>query len=285
LKALGTIDSTLLIFGGPYGNLAATEAMRSKAKALGISADHIICTGDLVAYCAEPQQTVDLIRDWGIHVVMGNCEESLAMSQMDCGCGFEAGSACSVLSVAWYEYANQHVSRDSRRWMNDLPRSIELQVENHRFRIVHASVTSINQFIFASTPVEAKRRQILEADVDCVIGGHSGIPFGQDIEEMLWLNAGVIGLPANDGSSDGWFMLLEPDDTGFQVSWHRLSYDAKFSHISTKKAGMGEYAQALIDGLWPSMDVLPDQEQSNQGNRLELPDIKVESTQVPVNAG
>ena len=257
--------------------------MRSEAEALGIGAEHIICTGDLVAYCAEPQHTVDLIRDWGIHVVMGNCEESLALSQMDCGCGFEEGSACSVLSVAWYEYASQRVNPSSRRWMNELPRSIEFQIKNHRFRIVHASVTSINQFIFASTPAETKRSQISEAGVDCVIGGHSGIPFGQNIDEMLWLNAGVIGLPANDGSSDVWYMLLEPDETGFQVSWRRLSYDAGISHISTKKAGMGEYAQALIDGMWPSMDVLPEPEQSNQGNRLELPVIRIES-QVPVNA-
>jgi len=283
LKALGNIDSNLLVFGGPYSNLAATEAMRSKAEALGIDAEHIICTGDLVAYCAEPQQTVDLIRDWGIHVVMGNCEESLAMNQIDCGCGFEEGSACSTLSVAWYEYASRQISPDSRRWMNDLPRSIEFQVKNHRFRVVHASVTSINQFIFASTPADTKRRQMSQAAVDCVIGGHSGIPFGQNIGESLWLNAGVIGLPANDGSSDGWYMLLEPDEVGFQVSWHRLSYDANTSHLSTKKAGMSEYAQALIDGLWPSMDVLPEPEQSDQGNRLELPGIKVESIQIPVD--
>ena len=277
MKALGNIEGKLLIFGGPYSNLAATRAIRSKAEELEIGSEHIICTGDLVAYCAEPQQTIDLIRDWGIHVVMGNCEESLAMEQSDCGCGFEEGSSCSVLSIAWYEYANRQVNLASRQWMNGLPRAIEFQMKGHRFRVVHASVTSINAFVFASTSTETKRSQISNADVDCVIAGHSGIPFGQGIDEKMWLNAGVIGLPANDGSCDVWYMLLEPDETGFQVSWHRLSYDAKISHVSTKEAGMGEYAQALVDGLWPSMDVLPAEEQAHRGNRLELPPIRVKS--------
>ena len=30
---------------------------------------------DVVAYCAEPVETVALIRDWGCAVVMGNCED------------------------------------------------------------------------------------------------------------------------------------------------------------------------------------------------------------------
>ena len=85
----------------------------------------------------------------------------------------------------------------------------------------------------------------------------------------MWLNAGAIGLPANDGSADGWYMLLQPDDKGFQVSWHRLPYDAGISQGSTLAAGMTEYAQALTSGLWPSMDVLPAPERNNQGKQLD----------------
>jgi predicted phosphodiesterase len=259
----------LLIFGGPYSNLAATEAMRSKSEELGIAADQIICTGDLVAYCAEPRQTIDLIRDWGIHVIMGNCEESLATEQLDCGCGFEVGSACSTLSVAWYDYASKRIDQDSRQWMSELPRSITFQIRDYRFKVIHGSVTSINQFVFPSTSIDVKRREIAQAKADVVIGGHSGIPFGQEIDDKLWLNAGVIGMPGNDGSSDGWYMLLEPSERGFRASWHRLEYDAGISRNSTLAAGMSEYAQALIDGLWPSMDVLPARERAIQGRRLE----------------
>ena len=277
MKALGKIDNRLLVFGGPYSNLASTEAMRSMARELEIDVEHIICTGDLVAYCAEPQQTLDLIREWGIHVIMGNCEESLATQQIDCGCGFEEGSTCSTLSIAWYRYARQHIDHDSRRWMHQLPRSLSFQIKDYRFKVVHGSVTHINQFVFPSTSIDIKRRQIVKADAEVVIGGHCGIPFGQMIEDKIWLNAGVIGLPANDGSADGWYMLLEPESSGFQVSWHRLPYDADISRKSTLAAGMSEYAQALTSGLWPSMDILPACERENQGKRLDLTPLRIDS--------
>ncbi|MCP4392390.1 MAG: metallophosphoesterase, partial [Gammaproteobacteria bacterium] len=126
------IDDRLLIFGGPYSNFAATVAMRQRALDLGISADRVICTGDLVAYCAEPDQTLQLIRDWGIRVVMGNCEESLAFSEPDCGCGFDADSSCSTLAITWYRYADRRVTPEQRRWMQSLPRHIDFQLSGTR---------------------------------------------------------------------------------------------------------------------------------------------------------
>ena len=118
---LGKLSGPVLIFGGPYSNLAATRAMQAEASRLGISAKQVICTGDLVAYCAEPEATVQLIRDWGIPVVMGNCEESLAQNAPDCGCGFDQGSACSLLAVEWYNFSNQRLSQDDKLWMAALP--------------------------------------------------------------------------------------------------------------------------------------------------------------------
>lgn len=266
---LGKLDGQLLFFGGPYSNQAATLAMRAKAESLGIPANRTICTGDLVAYCAEPAETIDLIRDWGISVVMGNCEESLGLEADDCGCGFDEGSACSTLSVTWYQYASALIKSDQRRWMADLPRAIDFKYTGFDFKVIHASVSSINQFIFESDSKSDKYEQIKQAGVDVIIGGHSGIPFGQKIDDRYWLNAGVIGMPANDGRPEVWYMLLNPSEQGFTASWHRLPYDHKQSQSTTNTAGMTEYARALENGLWPSMDVLPVYEREQQGMKLE----------------
>ena len=71
-------DGPTLIFGGPYSNLQATEAALAEAKRLGIASDRIICTGDMAAYCGDPVSTIDLMRESGVHIVMGNCDEQLA---------------------------------------------------------------------------------------------------------------------------------------------------------------------------------------------------------------
>jgi predicted phosphodiesterase len=281
---LGDIStaSRLLVFGGCYSNLAATQAMQAVARELDIGPQQIICTGDLIAYCAEPVEVIELIQDWGIHVLMGNCEESLGFEQLDCGCGFEQASTCSTLSIEWYRYTSQRVTLEHRSWMKSLPRLIEFQFQSTRFSVVHGSVTSINQFIFPSTEAKIKLAQVNQARTDVVIGGHSGIPFGQSfIDEAsvskVWLNSGVIGMPANDGTADGWYMLIDTGNltgnSGYRVSWQRLAYDAKASQATTRKAGMVEYAEALTTGLWPSMDILPLEEQEVQGQRLELKTI------------
>ena len=276
MKQLATIDERLLIFGGPYSNLAATAAMRARAAELGVSAERVICTGDVIAYCAEPVETLELVRDWGIHVVMGNCEESLAHGEADCGCGFEPGSECSLLALTWYDYANRRVSSAQRHWMRDLPRNIDFRMAGLRFRVTHASLDSINQFVFASSDRGAKLAQIRQAGVDAVIGGHCGIPFGQRLDDCYWLNAGVIGMPANDGGSHVWYLLLQPGGQGVEASWHRLEYDHAASRESTVAAGMRAYGNALSNGLWPSTDILPETELRQTGLPLTLPPLTIE---------
>lgn len=264
---LGEMQLPLLVFGGPYSNLAASRAMRTTADQLGIPAHRVICTGDLVAYCAEARETVECIRDWGIHVVMGNCEESLADNRSDCGCGFEPDSSCSLLSVGWYQHASREVTEEQCRWMASLPRQLNFTAGGLRFTVIHGSHDSINEFVFASTDSARKSHQLRASGADCLIGGHSGIPFGEKLSHGSWLNSGVIGMPANDGSPDGWYLLLQG---GEQVtgSWFRLSYDHRQSARSTIAAGMVEYGQALSSGFWPSMDVLPAAERQQQGRRL-----------------
>jgi len=92
------VTGPLLVFGGPYSNLEATEAILQEARRRAITPSNIVCTGDLVVYCADPQGVVDLLRSSGIRIITGNCEESLAAQAADCGCGFAEDSACAVLS-------------------------------------------------------------------------------------------------------------------------------------------------------------------------------------------
>lgn len=278
---LGNIEETMLLFGGPYSNYAASAAMQRRAVQLEIPPQRIICNGDVVAYCGEPCETLDLIRDWGIHLVMGNCEESLAFGEADCGCGFDPASECSLLAVTWYDYANRLVSADQRRWMRELPRRIDFSMGDTGFCIVHGSLNSINEFVFASSDAQTRLKQIRDAGTDVVIGGHCGIPFGQRLEQSYWLNTGVIGMPANDGGSYGWYLLLEPRGQGLEASWHRLDYDCEASRASTVAAGMSAYGQALVDGLWPSIDILPDVEQRQTGQPLDLQPLRIEPPSRP----
>jgi predicted phosphodiesterase len=259
----------LLVFGGPYGNLEATEAILAEARRRAVPAGNIVCTGDLSAYCADPQDVLDLLRSSGIRIVTGNCEESLASEAADCGCGFAEDSACAVLSTQWYSYVDQNVDAESRRWMVSLPRQLELEINGRRLVVVHGGVTSINRFVFASCDT-AIAEELAACDCDGVIAGHCGLPFTREVDGRLWHNAGVVGMPANDGTPRVWFSTLTPADDGILVEHHPVDYHYAMAVAKIRRSGLPEgYAAALETGLWPSCDILPPVERAIRGRRLD----------------
>lgn len=263
------IDGPALVFGGCYSNLEATRALLDAARRRGVRAENTVCTGDVVAYCADAAATVDLVRSAGIRVIAGNCEESLGEGADDCGCGFDEGSLCDRLSVEWYGLASRSLDDDHRAWMRGLPRRLDLAIGGLRLAVVHAAASSINRFIFASTPLAAKREELNALDCDGVLSGHSGLPFTQVIDGRLWHNAGAIGMPANDGTPRTWYSLLTPTADGMFVEHVALDYDFATAAAKMERAGLaGGYAQCLRDGLWPSCDVLPADERAARGRRL-----------------
>jgi predicted phosphodiesterase/uncharacterized Fe-S cluster-containing radical SAM superfamily protein len=254
------MDGPLLLFGGPYSNLEATQAVLAEAERRGIPAERVICTGDVVAYGADAKACVDLLREAGIRVVMGNCEEQLAAGGGDCGCGYAPGSACDRLATSWYAHADRSLGPEERAWMAGLPRRLDLSINGLTLAVVHGSVKEINRFVFASTPERVKALDLDEAGVDGIVAGHSGLPFTQVLEDgRLWHNPGVVGLPANDGTPRVWFSLVTPGpELGSLAIEHvPLAYDHTVAAAKMRAAALPEgYAGALETGLWPSCDVL-----------------------------
>jgi len=263
------IAGPLLVFGGPYSNLEATEAILAEACRRGIPPGNVVCTGDLAAYCADPQGVIDLLRRSGIRIVMGNCEESLAAQAAECGCGFAEDSACAAFSGQWYSYAHGNVDAESRFWMGSLPRQLEFEINGRSLVVVHGGVTSINRFVFASDN-EAIDEELIASGCDGVIAGHCGLPFTRESGGHLWHNAGVVGMPANDGTPRVWFSVLTPSDGGILVEHPALEYDHASAAAKMRQRGLPEgYAAALETGLWPSCDILPPAESATRGRRLD----------------
>lgn len=269
VQELGARDAPVLVFGGPYGNLEAMRALKVRADALGIAGDHAICTGDVVAYGADPQAVVDLVRGWGCAVVMGNCEESLAQDAADCGCGFNEGSACAALSAQWFAASRRDLSDDAKRWMGKLPRRVELTLAGRRLAAIHGGAAQINRFIFASTPMGEKVAEIDSLGVDGIVAGHCGVPFTQVLDGRLWHNSGALGMPANDGTARVWFSVLTPRNGGIEIVHHALKYDHDAAAAKMRARGYpAEYADCLASGLWPSCDILPTAESVQRGRTL-----------------
>jgi len=262
------LRAPLLLFGGPYSNLRALTALRARAAALGIDAARTNCTGDVVAYCAEPGETVAAIRAWGCHVVAGNCEEQLALGGEDCGRGFADNSSCNQLAKSWYGFARERISLDSRQWMASLAKFITFSIAGWAFRVIYGGVARTNRFAFASQrTLIAEELRASKADI--VIAGHAGLPFIERVGERIWFNPGAIGMPADGGTPQVWYGLVGVEGNELVLSTRRLTYDHVAAAAATRKAGHADgYAVALLSGLWPSLDVLPQRERAAKGRAI-----------------
>lgn len=267
---LGRIDSPVLVHGGPYSNLQATEALFDAADALGIPPQHRINTGDIVAYCGAPEATSRAVMARGGPVVRGNCEESFGNDAEDCGCGFAEGSACDLLARGWFAHAMAELSGPSRNFMAACPGEIRFRIGGLSVSATHGGFSAVNRFVFPGDGA-AIADECSRTASDIVLAGHSGVPFAARSGAQWWLNAGVTGMPANDGDPRTHFLTLTPDATGVTVRFHRLHYDWHAAAAEMRRLGLAEdYARALETGLWPNMDVMPPADRAHAGQPIMI---------------
>jgi len=276
IQKLGEIKTPLLIFGGCYSNLQATQALQTWADDNNFQPEQCICTGDIVAYCGSPYKTVELIREWGVKCIQGNVEQSLAMNSGDCGCGFEEGTTCDILSLGWFPIAEKEINQSQRDWFASLPEQLHFTLHGHSINVVHGAVSDINRFMFASQNDSdfiaefelLKNEQDVESS-EIVIAGHSGLPFTKQVADKTWHNSGALGMPANDGTQGVWFSVLDIIDDKIEFKHHRLTYEVDLAYEEMINNNLTQgYHEALKTGLWPSMDVLPDTEKQQQGIKI-----------------
>ncbi|NOX42097.1 MAG: metallophosphoesterase family protein [Alphaproteobacteria bacterium] len=259
ISDLGELSGEVLLFGGPYSNFQALGAMMELADARDIDASRRICTGDIVAYCADPVACVAKMRQLGNPIARGNCEVQLAQDALDCGCGFAAGTLCSILSEGWFSYARAQISNAERRWMAALPDWLIFRHYGKRYVVIHGAASDISRYLWSVSEEQYFTNEInliiQEIDpIDGVICGHSGLAFSREINGVQWINAGAIGMPPHDGSRQTCFAILGPDGLKFE----RLSYDVSGAIKAMQNAGLNQgYEQSLRSGYWPSEDVLP----------------------------
>ena len=273
-KAAGTLTGKILVFGGVYSNFQALQKMQEIATELQIAPSHIICTGDVVGYCAQPEETVQSVMDWGIHSIAGNVEIQLRDGEEDCGCDFTEGSRCDVFSRSWYPYSQSKLSKSSIDWMHTLPNHLTFEFGGQKCIVVHGSYLETSGFIFKSTPWQVKADNFAAANADLILGGHCGLPFSDIREDKMWLNAGVIGMPANDATTRVWYMILEENGKGeISFSHHSFDYDhTKAADLMEENKLPLEYAHTLRTGLWDNCEILPDEETAAQGQTIIFTD-------------
>lgn len=259
IASLGTLTGPVIAYGGALGNLTALGALLRDVSRLGLPGGRVICTGDITGTCAQPAECIAATRAYGHQVIAGNIERQLASGAGESGAGYPPGSLSIRLAVPGWLHTDRQVDRSARDWMEDLPDALVFAHEGRRWAVVHGGLTNPARFIWPSSPEEVFRHEInaIEAaagPVDGVIAGHSGLAFERMIGGVRWLNAGMIGMPPNDGRRGGRYVRLDAD--GARIL--RLDYDPTQAFAAMVSAGLARgWDLTLMTGRWPTEDILP----------------------------
>ena len=268
---IGNLTGKLLLFGGVYSNLQALEALSYVAKKENILPENCISTGDIVGYCAQPEETVQFFKNWKARSIAGNVEIQLSENSEDCGCDFTKGSRCDDFSQLWYPYSKSKLSNDSYQYIKKLPEFIQFNYAGKVCTVVHGSYFYTSEFIFKSTSIDKKLKNFEATKSDIIIAGHSGLPFSDSFHDKLWINPGVIGMPANDGATSVWYMIFEEKNGELVYEHKKLSYNFEIANqLMIKNNLPKEYADTLLTGIWDNTEILPQLETNLQGLALQF---------------
>ena len=266
IKNLDPLTGKLLVFGGAYSNLQALSELKNIAESQGIPPQNIICTGDMVGYCAQPEESVQLVKTLGIHCISGNVEQNIVSGEDDCGCNYAEGGRCDLFSRTWFPYAVRSLSEDSVDWMAALPQHLAFQYAGKSVAVVHGSPAHVSDYVFKSTPWATKEKYLQSTQSEVILAGHAGLPFADSQANYLWLNAGVIGMPANDGTPRVWYLLLDDAGGSLSYSFESFTYDNVLANrLMLDNELPDAYAKTLLTGIWDNCEILPEAEKRLQG--------------------
>ncbi len=281
-KNINAAYSPIMICGGVFGNLEAFQAFFQVADRLSIKPENIIHTGDVFAYCGDPVANIELIAGSNINAIQGNVENSLLKHANDFDCRFAVNRKYTKSSKECFDFIDNKVSFQYRRYLSKLPHHITFQLYNKTIHVVHGSVDSINKRVYASYCDDFFSSQFNSCGADIIISGRGGIPFTRKVGNNIWHNPGNLGMPANDGTSRVWYSIAYPDErNGLRFEHHSLDYN--FEKTINKMALHNlpiDYFTSLRTGLWPSLDVLPSLEREQTGVALIADQLQTDTPQV-----
>jgi diadenosine tetraphosphatase ApaH/serine/threonine PP2A family protein phosphatase len=254
--------SRLAFFGGVYNNYLALEAAISDARTRGV--DAMYCLGDLGAFGPYPDRVFPLLAENHITTIQGNYDHSIGNQLDDCQCGYTDPRDNFFAQIS-YDYTLANTSPDNRHWLAQLPQQLRFDFAGLRVLLCHGSPRKTNEFLWESTtPTHFLNKLADDCDADVILATHTGIHWQRELSGgRRFINVGVLGRPANDGSTNVWYTLLSHTPaTGLKVEFIPIEYDHRRLGAEMLSEGLpAEFQQTVLTGWWTTcLEVLPTKE-------------------------
>jgi predicted phosphodiesterase len=251
----------LALFGGVYSNHLALKEMIKDAHSQNII--EIYCLGDLGAFGPNPDKVFPIIKKYRIPVVKGNYDNSIGNGLNDCQCGY-TDPRDNYYAKLSYDYTFTKTSEENKMWMKELPSEKRIEINGRKLFLCHGSPRQTNEFLWeTTTPTHFLEKLCKDYDADIICATHTGIHWDRKLTDgKRFINAGVLGRPENDGSTQVGYTILEFDKNDLKVEYRKIDYDYEQLVFEMKKEKLPEeFIETILTGWWTTcLEVLPGKE-------------------------
>jgi predicted phosphodiesterase len=253
------IHHKVALFGGIYSNHLALRAAMDDANRRGC--DAMFCLGDLGAFGPNPDKIFPLLIDAGVVTMQGNYDNSIGNDLPDCQCGY-TDPADNYYARLSYQYTFNKTSPKWRLWLAGLPKEIRLQINDARVLCCHGSPRRTNEFLWESTtPTHLLEKFCDDFGADVIVATHTGLPWKRELSHgRMFVNCGVLGRPANDGTTRVGYCILDASGPEF-IS---LEYDHEALAAEMEQEELPQpFIETICTGWWTTcLEILPTKERA-----------------------
>ncbi len=231
-----------LVVSDLHANAEALRAVLSHVRRKKF--DCVVCLGDFVGYCAEPNQVLDAMRKLrGTKLyIRGNHDRVVA--------GLEEGHAFNPAARIAAQWTREHLSAPNRRFLENLPLG---PLERNGWLLCHGSPDDEDQYVFNELHAA---RIFDETDASMILYGHTHLPvifsvddqgrvrgsavrgeasFRLDRAHRYLINPGSVGQP-RDRNPRASFAIV--DSRRMTAQFFRVAYDVTKTQSAILKAGL-----------------------------------------------
>jgi len=230
------------ILGDIHGNLSALEAALAGLSDHRI--DRLISVGDVVGYGGAPSECIDIVREAGAVVVMGN-HDAACVDLID----VTYFNAYARAAVDWTKGA---VTEEDRAWLTSLPLTAHLE----HCSVAHGTLHRPELFDYIQSPRDADPSLDEMPQPVCFVG-HTHVPVALlrlrddptrtaytvepeiDVEEAhrALVNVGSVGQPRDEDPRAA-YAVYDSDEGRVRI--HRVAYDIEREAHRIRSVGLPE---------------------------------------------
>lgn len=211
-----------------HGNIDALDAVITSARQNNVNT--FFCAGDFVGYYYDPDLVLDKLKDFSLFCVRGNHEDMLFECMRKPSSIAKYGSKYgSGLEIALQKLKTEHFE-----FLKNLPKTLEINIQNKKILLCHGSPWDTDQYIYPDASYEIFEK-CFAYDFDYLIMGHTHYPMIKEQNGKKIINPGSVGQARGKvrGFAQWGWIDLDKDEVNFEsLPYDKTTIEKKINMIN-----------------------------------------------------